>query len=151
MLILFTLLVTLVVAYYHWGEGLFTAAGLLVCVLLAGLVTFNFWEPVANLVESGSQGHWSTELKALNVHFVLLAREVDWANYQFLDSQVGLVQIGVLRNRFAVERCSAKVAERRMPPVARSEDDRDHRRLAPIVPLHRTLGLDVPAVIRGQK
>jgi len=52
MLILFTLLVMLVVAYYHWGEGLFTAAGLLVCVMLAGLVTFNFWEPLANLVES---------------------------------------------------------------------------------------------------
>jgi len=48
---------------------------------------------VANLVESGSQGHWSAELKAIKVHFVLLAREVDWANYQFLDSQVGLVKV----------------------------------------------------------
>ena len=52
MLILFTLAVMLVVAYYHWHEGLFTATSLLVCVVLAGLVTFNFWEPLASLVES---------------------------------------------------------------------------------------------------
>src|SRR5437764_9692032 len=52
MLIVFTLVVTLIVAYYHWHEGLFTATSLLCCVLLAGLATFNFWEPLANLVES---------------------------------------------------------------------------------------------------
>src|SRR6266481_3188459 len=52
MLIAFTLVVMLIVAYYHWHEGLFTATSLLVCVLLAGLATFNFWEPLANLVES---------------------------------------------------------------------------------------------------
>jgi hypothetical protein len=49
---------------------------------------------VASLVQSGSQGNWSAELKALNVHFVLLAREVDWANYQFLDRQPGLAKVG---------------------------------------------------------
>jgi hypothetical protein len=48
---------------------------------------------VANLVQSGSQGHWSADLKALNVRFVLLARELDWARYQFLDSQAGLVKV----------------------------------------------------------
>src|SRR5882672_8435016 len=52
MLILFTLAVMLIVAYYHWHEGLFTATSLLVCVMLAGLATFNFWEPLAGLVES---------------------------------------------------------------------------------------------------
>ena len=40
---------------------------------------------IANLVQSRSQGNWSAELRALNVRFVLLAREVDWSAYQYLD------------------------------------------------------------------
>jgi hypothetical protein len=52
MLIVFTLAVMLVIAYYHWREGLFNAASLCVCVFLAGLVTFNFWEPVASILET---------------------------------------------------------------------------------------------------
>ena len=45
---------------------------------------------VADLVRSGSQGHWAAELRALNVRYVLLVREVDYESYRFLDVQSGL-------------------------------------------------------------
>ncbi len=60
MIYVFTLAVTLIVAYYHWHEGLFTAATMLVCVPLAGFITFNFFEPLASAVEpfiTGVQGY----------------------------------------------------------------------------------------------
>jgi uncharacterized membrane protein required for colicin V production len=51
MLYAFTLAVMLIVAYYHWREGLFTAVCSGVCVFLSGLVAFNFWEPLAGWIE----------------------------------------------------------------------------------------------------
>jgi hypothetical protein len=51
MIYAFTVIVIAVVAYYHWHEGLFNAACALVCVPLAGFVAFNFFEPLAGLVE----------------------------------------------------------------------------------------------------
>src|SRR6516162_5780801 len=52
MLNLFTLAVMLVVAFYHWREGLFNAACLCICVVFSGLIAFNFWEPVAAYLET---------------------------------------------------------------------------------------------------
>jgi hypothetical protein len=52
MLIVFTLVVMGIIAYYHWHEGLFNAACLLACVFLSGLFAFNFFEPLAGLIES---------------------------------------------------------------------------------------------------
>lgn len=46
-----TFLVMLAVAYAHFREGLFTALTTLVNVILAGLITFNFYEPLANLLD----------------------------------------------------------------------------------------------------
>jgi hypothetical protein len=54
MLIVCTLAVMLAVAYIHAREGLFTAVTMLVNVLAAGLVAFNFWEPLASLFGSGA-------------------------------------------------------------------------------------------------
>src|SRR5207248_3045457 len=51
MLQIMTVLMMLAVAYAFWREGLMTAATMFVNVLLAGLVTFNFWEPLAELLE----------------------------------------------------------------------------------------------------
>ena len=48
----FTVLVMLVVAYAYWREGLLTACTMFVNVFLAGLITFNFFEPLADLLES---------------------------------------------------------------------------------------------------
>jgi hypothetical protein len=52
MLAFFTVLIMLIIAYAYWREGLFTACCMCVNVLLAGLIAFGFWEPVADLFDS---------------------------------------------------------------------------------------------------
>jgi len=52
MLAFFSVIVMLIVAYAHFREGLFTAAVMLVNILLAGLITFNFWEPLAETFDA---------------------------------------------------------------------------------------------------
>jgi hypothetical protein len=52
MLVFLSILVMVIVAYAQCREGLFTAATLLVNVLLAGILTFHFWEFLANELES---------------------------------------------------------------------------------------------------
>jgi hypothetical protein len=56
MLILLTFLVMLGVAYAYWREGLLTAVTMFVNVFIAGLVTFNFFEPLADAIDPGVQG-----------------------------------------------------------------------------------------------
>jgi uncharacterized membrane protein required for colicin V production len=46
-----TLLIMAVVVYVYWREGLLTAVTMFVNVLLAGLVAFNFYEPLADLLD----------------------------------------------------------------------------------------------------
>jgi uncharacterized membrane protein required for colicin V production len=48
MLILFTLVVMLIVAASQYRNGLFMSVAMLIQVLLAGLVAFCFWEPIAD-------------------------------------------------------------------------------------------------------
>jgi hypothetical protein len=47
----FTIFIMLAVAYAQFREGLFTALTMCLNVLIAGLVAFNFWEPLANLLD----------------------------------------------------------------------------------------------------
>ncbi len=54
MLILFTILIMVGVAWAFLREGVFTAATMFVNVLLAGLLTFNFWEPLADTLAGPS-------------------------------------------------------------------------------------------------
>src|SRR5438270_12083465 len=51
MLAAFTVLIVLVVGYALFSQGLLTAFTTLVNVFLAGLLAFNFWEPIAGVVE----------------------------------------------------------------------------------------------------
>lgn len=51
MLEVFTVILMLIVGYVYFVEGLFTAFVMFVNVLVAGVVTFNFWEPIARLLE----------------------------------------------------------------------------------------------------
>jgi hypothetical protein len=44
------------VGYAYFREGLFTAATMCINVIFAGLIAFNFWEPLANLLDSSFQG-----------------------------------------------------------------------------------------------
>jgi hypothetical protein len=56
MLIVFTVVIMLVVAYAFFLQGLLTAFTMLVNVFLAGLVAFNFWEPIAKELERALGG-----------------------------------------------------------------------------------------------
>jgi hypothetical protein len=56
MLSVATIVVMLVVAYAYAREGLFTAALMVVNVLAAGLICYNFWEPVAGMLDSMVEG-----------------------------------------------------------------------------------------------
>ncbi len=51
MLGFFTILMMLGVAYAYLREGLLTAFAMLVNVILAGTIAFNFFEPLANMME----------------------------------------------------------------------------------------------------
>jgi uncharacterized membrane protein YidH (DUF202 family) len=51
MLILLTAAIMLICAYFYFREGLFTAVCMCVNVFLAGLIAFNFFEPLADSVE----------------------------------------------------------------------------------------------------
>jgi len=49
---------------------------------------------ITGLLGSGEQGDWAQVLADLGVKYVVLAREADWASYQFLDRQPDLVLVG---------------------------------------------------------
>jgi colicin V production protein len=46
-----TILIMLIVTYAFWREGLLTTCAMCVNVLLAGLITFNFFEPLADALD----------------------------------------------------------------------------------------------------
>jgi hypothetical protein len=48
---------------------------------------------VAALVKEGSSGRWAEALAALNVKYILVAKEVDWKSYGYLDAQQGLTRV----------------------------------------------------------
>ncbi len=56
MLVFLTIAVMLIVAYAHSREGVLTAVAMLVNLFLAGLVAFNFFEPLAAELESALAG-----------------------------------------------------------------------------------------------
>jgi len=45
---------------------------------------------ISGLVSAGAKGDWSHELTTLGVKYVLVAREVDWQAYEYLNRQPGL-------------------------------------------------------------
>jgi len=56
MILVFSIFVILAVAYAMHHEGLFTAVTMLVNVLLAGFLAFEFWEPLADGLDGLFQG-----------------------------------------------------------------------------------------------
>ena len=56
MLVLLTFVVMGIVAYSYFREGVLTALTMLVNVFVAGLVAYNFWEPLATELESSFTG-----------------------------------------------------------------------------------------------
>jgi hypothetical protein len=51
-----TIVIMVLVAYAYSREGLFTACTMAINVLLAGFVAFNFWEPLAALLDPSLAG-----------------------------------------------------------------------------------------------
>jgi hypothetical protein len=49
---------------------------------------------VAALVQEGSKGRWAEVLASLNVRYILVAKELDWQSYSYLDTQMGLTRVG---------------------------------------------------------
>jgi hypothetical protein len=45
------------------------------------------------LVNSGPAGDWGNVLVSRNIGYVVLAKEVDWENFQYLDHQTGLLRV----------------------------------------------------------
>jgi hypothetical protein len=49
---------------------------------------------ISTLVAQGEKGNWAEELATLHIKYVLVAREVSFPTYQYLDEQPGLVRVG---------------------------------------------------------
>jgi hypothetical protein len=56
MLLGLTILIMLIVAYANSREGIFTSVNMLVNVVVAGIVTFNFWEPFSTAADGFVRG-----------------------------------------------------------------------------------------------
>src|SRR5438128_12596719 len=70
-----TVVIMLIVAYAYLREGFFTACTMAINVILAGLVAFNFWEPIAALLDpmlSGSFLHGYEDAVCLVLLFSLV-------------------------------------------------------------------------------
>src|SRR5438132_13653188 len=70
-----SVVIILLVAYAYLHEGLFTACTMAINVLLAGLVAFNFWEPLAALLDpmlAGSFLHGYEDAFCLIVLFTVV-------------------------------------------------------------------------------
>jgi hypothetical protein len=73
MLLFFSIGVMLVVAYAYFNQGALTAATMMVNVFLAGLVAFNFFEPLAGELEEMLAGSFLDGLEDSLSLFVLFA------------------------------------------------------------------------------
>jgi hypothetical protein len=105
MLLLFTLVIVLAVGYAQHRNGLFSSFAMLIQVVLAGLVAFNFWEPLASALEPLFQGNFlagTEDLLALTGLFCLVLGPLRWAtNYvapQMIDyhGSVQLIGAGIV-------------------------------------------------------
>lgn len=77
-----TIVLILAIGYAHMRDGLFTALCMLVNVVLAGLVAFCFFEPVADRLEGVLQGG-------------------SWVGYEDFAALIGLFAVAMLVARFA--------------------------------------------------
>lgn len=108
MLTALTILIMLIVAYSAFREGIFTALTILVNILLAGLVTFNFWEPLCSLAEPMVEGGFLHDYLDFFVMIALFCLSLallrmatnNLANYQIqftaMLNQIGGAAVGLL-------------------------------------------------------
>jgi hypothetical protein len=73
MLTTFTIILMLIIAYAYFNEQALTAFSMFVNVCLAGVLTINFWEPLANLLEPALAGTFAAGFEDFLVMVVLFA------------------------------------------------------------------------------
>jgi hypothetical protein len=49
---------------------------------------------VQGLINAGRAGDWARGLASRDVRFVVVAKELDWQNYAYLDHQAGIIRVG---------------------------------------------------------
>jgi uncharacterized membrane protein required for colicin V production len=110
----FTVVVMLVSAYAFWRQGVLSAIAMAVNVLLAGLIAFNFFEPMAVELDpmvADSILHGYEDSVCLVVPFVLSLLFLRWASnalihtvieYQSVLQQAGAVVFGALAGYLTV-------------------------------------------------
>lgn len=108
LLVLFTLIVMAAGAYAFWRQGVLPAFAMFVNILLAGLVAFNFFEPIAEQLDSmftDSFLHGYEDSLSLIVLFCLTLLFLRWASNELIHTiiqynpvlqQGGAVLFGVL-------------------------------------------------------
>ncbi len=72
---LLTILIMLVIAYAFWREGPLTAFAMFCNTLIAGIIAFNFWEPIADLIDPAFQDsvfEGTEDALALMIPFLLI-------------------------------------------------------------------------------
>jgi hypothetical protein len=70
---IFTVLIMGIVAYAYWREGPLTAFAMCVNVVIAGLLAFNFWEPIADHLDPVFAGTFAEGIEdALAIMLIFL-------------------------------------------------------------------------------
>jgi hypothetical protein len=49
---------------------------------------------IQRLINAGGASAWARGLRSRDVRFVVVAKELDWQNYAYLDRQAGLEKVG---------------------------------------------------------
>lgn len=108
MLPFLTALVMVIVAFVYWKEGAFTAFCRLVSVLIAGAVTFQFFEPLASVLQPSFRGtflagyeDFLVMIAIFSLTLLILRVTVDnmadaWMEYPPLVHQFGGAALGLL-------------------------------------------------------
>jgi hypothetical protein len=93
MLVLLTFLVMGIVAYAFWREGVLTAITMFVNVIIAGLVAFNFFEPLAAEMEPMVKGSFLEGFEdslLLVAFFCLTLAALRWATNNLANEELDL-------------------------------------------------------------
>jgi hypothetical protein len=97
MILFLSIAVMLAVAYVYFREGILTAVTMLVNVFIAGLVAFNFYEPLADGLESMFAGSFLEKTEDALALFGLFAGSLGLlrlATHNLATSELGLPALG---------------------------------------------------------
>ncbi len=99
MLVILTLVIMLAAGYAQYRNGLFSAFAMCIQIILAGVVAFNFWEPIADLLDPMFQGTFmagTEDLLALTGLFALALGLLRWGTNTLAPQMIdyhGMVQL----------------------------------------------------------